>query len=296
MKTLHGQENLAILLLGTGGTIAGLGGDTYRAAQLPIDALIATLAPMPAFKHRMTGEQLAQIDSKNMSLDVWERLYTRLAKAQNDNTIDAVIITHGTDTMEETAYFLHRTLACTKPVILTGAMRAADATDSDGARNLNHALLQATQLGSGVWVAFAGKVFSGGNVQKIHPTRLDAFEAIRADEADEGEALIPLTLPIHRWPRVEVVMSYAGASSALVEVLIAQKVDGIVVAGTGNATVHQSLEASLHAAAKAGIAVALSSRCLQGAAIKNVHPAFEALPLPPALARVELVLRLCSRV
>ncbi len=278
MKNTNSQENLTILLLGTGGTIAGLLVDgpqaildkAYRAAQLPVEALI------PTSKHRIVSEQIAQIDSKDMSFEVWEKLYARISSAQNDPAIHAIVITHGTDTLEETAYFLHRTIACTKPVILTGAMRPADSADSDGPQNMAFALQQAEQLGAGVWVTFAGKVFSGDNVRKAHPTRLDAFDVINKGDAVRA----PLALfnpPIQRWPRVEIVMSYAGASGVLVEALIALKVDGIVVAGTGNCTVHDALQAKLDMACEAGIAVSLTTRCLAGRAIQE---------------RVDLMLRL----
>ena len=265
MKTANSQENLTILLLGTGGTIAGLlengpqatSSKGYKAAQLPVEALV------PASKHRIVSEQIAQIDSKDMSFAIWEKLYARISAAQNDPAIHAIVITHGTDTMEETAYFLHRTLACTKPVILTGAMRPADAADSDGPQNMAFAIQQAVLLSAGVWLTFAGKVYSGGQVQKVHPTRLDAFDVIESGEATHA----PLALfnpPIQRWPRVEIVLSYAGVSGELVEVLIAQKVDGIVVAGTGNFTVHDALQAKLDKARAAGIAVSLGTRCLAG--------------------------------
>jgi len=105
MKNNNSQENLTILLLGTGGTIAGLLEDGskaklgmgYRAAQLPVTALA------PASKHRIVSEQIAQIDSKDMIFSIWEKLYARISSAQNDPAIHAVVITHGTDTLEETA-------------------------------------------------------------------------------------------------------------------------------------------------------------------------------------------------
>ncbi len=280
MKNANSQENLTILLLGTGGTIAGLleGGSQamsnkgYRAAQLPVTALV------PESKYRIVSEQIAQIDSKDMSFEIWEKLYSRISSAQSDPAIHAIVVTHGTDTMEETAYFLHRTLVCTKPVILTGAMRPADAIDSDGSQNMAFAFEQVTHLSAGVWVAFAGKIFSGNNVRKAHPTRLDAFDLINDVAMTVSSApLAAFNPPIQRWPRVEIVMSYAGASGALVEALIAQKVDGIVVVGTGNCTAHDALQAKLNKAVRAGIAVSLCTRCLAGRAIQ---------------ARIDLMLRL----
>jgi L-asparaginase len=279
MKNQNSQENLTILLLGTGGTIAGLlengsqakQDKAYTSAQLPVEALI------PVSKHRIISEQIAQIDSKDMSFEIWEQLYARISAAQNDPAIHAIVITHGTDTMEETAYFLHRTLACTKPVILTGAMRPADALDADGPHNMAFAIQQAECLSAGVWVAFAGRVFSGDNVRKAHPIRLDAFESID-DDFVPYTSLVAFNPPIKCWPRVEVVMSYAGAKGETLDALIEQQVDGIVVAGTGSFTVHHALQAKLDKAREAGIAVSLGTRCLHGI----------------VQSRIELMLRLLS--
>jgi L-asparaginase len=285
-KTVNSQENLTILLLGTGGTIAGLlkegsqakQGGAYTSAQLPVDALV------PTSKHRIISEQIAQIDSKDMSFDVWEKLHIRILAAQNDPAIHAIVITHGTDTMEETAYFLHRTLVCSKPVILTGAMRPADAVGNDGPKNMAFALKQAKALRAGVWLAFAGKVFSGNNVRKAHPTRLDAFEAIADNFVADGSP-VSFHPPIKRWPRVEVVMSYAGADGAIVDALIALRVDGIVVVGTGNCTVHDALQAKLDKAREADIAVSLTTRCVTGSTQnKNAIQ-----------ARIDLILALLRR-
>ena len=149
-------------------------------------------------------------------------------------------------------------------------MRPADDEDSDGPQNMAFALKQAEQLGAGVWVAFAGRLFSGGNVRKAHPTRLDAFDVIdEASVAASPAPLIALKLPIQRWPSVEVVMSYAGTDGVVVNALIAQKVDGIVVVGTGNCTVHDVLKAKLDKALEAGIAVILTTRCSAGWVIQE---------------------------
>jgi L-asparaginase len=286
-KNQHSQPNLSILVLGTGGTIAGLGGDAYTAAQMTIDGLI------PSNNHHVVCEQIAQIDSKDMSFAVWERLYLRLSDAMQDSAIDAVVMTHGTDTMEETAYFLHATLACTKPVILTGAMRPADSEESDGPRNLSHALDTASTLAACVWIVFAEQVFPACGVQKNHPQRLDSF-GLREPSTTQPvpSTCFSLRLPVQRWPRVEIVMNYAGASGEIVDALLTQACDGIVVAATGNGTLSTSLEAALHKAAKAGVAVRLSTRCSQGSVIPNVHHAFKTSPLSPVQARVDLMLSL----
>lgn len=314
-KKQHSQQNLSIprkriLLLGTGGTIAGLsnaqksrdGADAslagYTAARLTVDALL------PMWPSHITTEQISQIDSKDMSFSVWERLYERLCVAMEDTSIGAVVITHGTDTLEETAYFLYRTLVATKPVVLTGAMRPADAVDSDGPNNLTDALRVASDmslqpLGGGVWVVFAGQTLRGDCTQKVHPHRLDAFVA-RDDIKREGDAwlmrrLFALKPPYKCWPWVEIVMNYAGASGQIVEALMVQNVDGIVVAGTGNGTISKDLVSALRQAASAGIAICLTTRCPQGQVVQDQTHMFEVSPLPAPQARVELLLELLSK-
>ncbi len=293
----NSQANLAnkpqaILVLGTGGTIAGLGGDAYTAAQLPINALLAP------FNDQVVSEQIAQIDSKDMCFAVWDRLYARLSGAILDAKVGAIVITHGTDTLEETAFFLHRAVACTKPVILTGAMRPADDPAADGPRNLADALAYANSLTAGVWVVLAGQALPAYGVQKNHPQALEAFGQRESNSTQVmSRAPFKLSQPVQRWPRVEIVMNYAGASGLLIEALIQQHVDGIVVdgivvAGTGNGTVSDALDAALHKALQAGIAVRLTTRCLQGSVIQNANHAFDLSPLSPVQARVDLMLDL----
>jgi L-asparaginase len=186
--------------------------------------------------------------------------------------VQGVVITHGTDTMEETAYFLHALLgaagAQAKPVVITGAMRPASALSPDGPQNMLDALAVAGHPGAcGVVVAMAGKVFSAVEVQKVHPYRRDAFDACDAGVlgyVEEGRVRMVRTWPAPDgyclqqwprgiadtpWPRVEIITSHAGAGGALVDALLADgsagtdPLRGLVVAGTGNGTVHRALEA-----------------------------------------------------
>jgi L-asparaginase len=309
----HSQENLSnnasyVLLLGTGGTIAGLTNQAsadmqgYHAAQLGIDALLAGVSM--AAGRRVRAEQTAQIDSKDMNFVVWEQLYARLCEAMSDHSVASVVITHGTDTLEETAYFLHRALLCSKPVILTGAMRPADSTSSDGLRNLSDAFNFSPQLAAGVWVVFAGQVLPAAGIQKKHPQNLEAFGLREMMPITSTSKTVPpvacLNLPIKHWPRVEIVMNYAGATGALVDALVMQKVGGIVVAGTGNGTVSASLKAALDKACKAGVAVCLTTRCAAGSVqlsgeldgeLRGDQP-FQVSPLSPVQARVDLLIHL----
>ncbi|KQW76572.1 asparaginase [Methylibium sp. Root1272] len=313
MQSPEPQTVARIVILATGGTIAGTAATAtdslgYSAAQLGIAQL---LAAVPALAGQpIEAEQVAQIDSKDMGMEVWRSLTRRVAHHLARPEVSGVVVTHGTDTLEETAYLLQRVLAPSKPVVLTGAMRPATAVQADGPQNLLDAVALAREPGAaGVCVVFAGSVFGAFDVRKRHTHRLDAFGA-----GDDGAiALIegggvrrlrdwPAGLPLgievleRPEPWVEIVISHAGASGAVVEALRAQRVDGLVVAGTGNGSLHHALEAALRTAQAAGIPVQRCTRVADGAVLPTGH---DALPISdartPAQARIELMLTLMAR-
>ena len=168
-----------IVILGTGGTIAGKAAQAndnvgYKAGEIHVEALIAGVPGLSAF--RLEACQLAQLDSKDMDFPTWRRLAlaveAQLARAE----VRGVVITHGTDTLEETAFFLHRVLAPGKPVVLTAAMRPATALQLDGPQNmLDAAHLVNDAQATGVMVCVAGQVYGAEQVQKAHSYRVDAF-------------------------------------------------------------------------------------------------------------------------
>lgn len=280
-----------IVVLGTGGTIAGTAasaGDNigYTAAQVGVAQLLDAIPALPAALagHAMVTEQVAQIDSKDMSFAVWQQLAGRVAHWLAQPEVQGIVITHGTDTLEETAYFLQSLLNPAKPVVLTCAMRPATAVVPDGPQNLLDAVAVAMHPGArGVVVVCAGTIHGALDVQKAHPYQVNAFSSGDAGplgyveegrlrllrdwpKAVNGNASIAIETVVHaaRWPRVEIVMNYAGASGAVVQALVAQGVDGLVAAGTGNGTLHHDLEAALLAAQRAGIKVVRASRCPNG--------------------------------
>lgn len=304
-----------LVVLGTGGTIAGTAatpGDNvgYRAAQLGVADLLAGLPSGVGL--RIETEQVAQLDSKDMDHASWQRLAQRVDFHLRREAVRAVVVTHGTDTLEETAYFLHRVLAPAKPVVLTAAMRPATALLADGPQNLLDALAVAATPGArGVVAVVANTLFVAPGLRKRHSYRLDAFDGGdagplgRIEEGrlktfrpwPQGEALglDRLAGDPARWPRIELVFSHAGARPDLVDALVAQRVAGLVVAGTGNGTVHAALEAALRRAVAAGIAVRRCTRCAAGGVIAA---AADALPsagdLTPVQARIELMLELLA--
>jgi len=309
-----------IAVVGTGGTIAGCAqnpGDAlnYRAAVLPVQDLLAGLALPPGLA--IEAQQLAQIDSKDVTEAHWRALLQAVQHQLERPEVLAVVVTHGTDTLEESAFLLQAVLQPPKPVLLVGAMRPSTALLSDGAQNLADALqLAATPGARGVLVPCAGQIYAGHEVRKLHPHRLEAFGAgdagalaalvggrlqrwrpwpgegglgdaaskaqgqLATDVATAGAALAPTVWPLSPrllprllaaapWPRVEWLSSHGAQSGALVRALLLQRAQadgseallrGLVVAGTGNATLHEALAQALQQAEQAGVVVWRCSR------------------------------------
>lgn len=320
-----------VVVLGTGGTIAGTAASRtdnigYAAAQVGVtDLLRATPGLSVVMAGRgLVAEQVAQIDSKDMGFAVWQQLALRVSFHLAQADVTGVVITHGTDTLDETAYFLHAVLPAvqraSKPVVLTCAMRPASSAAPDGPQNMMDAVSVAVTPGArGVLAVCAGRIHGAVDVQKVHPYRLDAFDsgdagvigyveegAVRLVKnwplalANNGDIAIEKIAFIVQWPRVEIVMSYAGASGAIVDALIrtgpdAPPVRGLVVAGTGNGTVHHNLEAALLRAQAAGVKVVRATRCPSGRVLPTSGSAIaDSEGLSPVKARVALMLALIA--
>jgi L-asparaginase len=260
----------------------------------------------------LEAEQVAQVDSKDMEFAIWQRLAQRCAHWLAQADVAGIVVTHGTDTMEETAFFLQAVLAPGKAVVLTGAMRPATSAAPDGPQNLADAIAVAATPGAqGVTVAFAGTVHAPRDVQKVHPYRIDAFSSGDAGplaHVEEGRVRLLRAWPrdpvlraaaslpdAAQWPRVEIVTSHAGASGAIVDALVQSGVRGIVVAATGNGTVHHALEEALLRAQAAGVAVRRASRCAQGRILTKPEDRLQAAEgLSPVKARIALLLELAG--
>ena len=312
-----------IVILGTGGTIAGKAasaGDNigYTAAQVGVAELVTAIAALAASSDLLV-EQVAQIDSKDMTFAVWVHLAERIHHFLARDDVAGVVITHGTDTLEETAYFLQAVLDPVKPVVLTCAMRPATSLAPDGPQNVMDALAVARHTGArGVVAVCAGVVHSALDVQKVHPYQLDAFSSgdsgpvayveegalrilrnwplgqqTRALPAIELIATLAQAVSGKTWPSVEVVMSYAGANGAVVEALCMAGVHGLVVAATGNGTLHHDLEVALLKAQSQGVSVIRATRCVNGRVLPKPGEALaDSNGLSPVKARIELMLRL----
>ena len=315
-KQVHLMKLRNVVILGTGGTIAGrslvaVDNIGYTAAQVEIGQLVADNPATAAFGP-ITTEQLCQIDSKDMSFAVWTQLAARVTHFLNQNDVQGIVITHGTDTLEETAYFLQAVCQPAKPVVLTCAMRPATSLASDGGQNILDALAVARYpRACGVVAVCAGTLHNALDVQKVHPYKLDAFSSGDAGPVgyvEEGRLrlLRNWQIPdvkhgfhamknIADWPRVEIIMSYAGASAGIVHALVEQGVRGIVVAATGNGSLHHDLEKGLLVAQDAGVRIVRATRCSNGPIQTLSNANFpDSKGLSPAKARVALMLELMA--
>lgn len=322
-----------IVFLGTGGTIAGTAVDTgdnvgYTAAQVGLGELLQAIPSLQAAlgDYAFLSEQVSQVDSKDIGWVQWRALAERIQHHLADPAVAAIVVTHGTDTLEETAFFLSQVLAekllAQKPVVFTCAMRPASSLAPDGPQNVLDAVAVArSSRARGVLAVCAGVVHAARDIQKIHPYRLSAFDSgdagplayveeghvrwLHACPVAEIAANSGLLVALSRdtWPRVEIVMSYAGATGATVRALCAPSVDiaqpvvqGIVVAGTGNGTIHHELESALREVQAQGVRVVRTTRCAYGDVVAgNAVGSFAVLQgLSPVKARIALMLELMA--
>lgn len=319
------------MVLGTGGTIAGTASSAsdnigYTAAQVGVAQLLDAI---PGLRHVLNGhslhsEQVAQVDSKDMRFDIWMALAKAVAHHLAQADVAGVVITHGTDTLEETAFFLHSVLPPglinTKPVVLTAAMRPASSAAPDGPQNLMDAVAVVLTPGAqGVLAVCAGTVHAALEVQKSHTYKLDAFSSGDAGPVgyiEEAQVRLLKNWPSGQankalvaidniaigvdWPRVEIVMNYAGVSGAVVDALLRPSdgvapLRGLVVAGTGNGTIHHDLEAALRRAIQAGVTVVRATRCANGRVLHTAHGEFaDSNGLSPVKARIAMMLALMA--
>ncbi len=275
-----------VKILATGGTIAGAGSAAdqagYKAGALPIDDLLNAVPQIHKFA-RVTGEQISSIGSQDMSIEIWLKLNKRINEIFAKDEADAVVITHGTDTQEETSFFLNLTLRSDKPVVFTGSMRAATAISADGPKNLFDAVVVAASpasKGKGPIVVFSENIYDGRDIVKTNSTHMEPYtapnagpigqvydakvfyytESLRTSDKDTPFDITGLT----KLPRVEIVYMYADASPTLINTLVNEKVDGIVVAGVGNGNFNKAYYDAIDNAVKKGVVVCRATRCTGG--------------------------------
>ncbi len=313
------EKRSKVVVLGTGGTIAGWAPDPskgrqYQAGELTASDLVQGLGDE---QDHIVTEEVARIDSKNMGWPVWERLVARVQHWLDQEDVQGVVVTHGTDTLEETAILLHTLFSGLKTVVITGAMRAANVPEPDGPGNLRQALALAGAPGSaGVVCVFAGQVHAAASLTKVDCQALNAFgsadpvawglalenlDALQkrfAQQATPAVGLPPKALAqVAAWPWVELVFNHAAQDGAVVKALLESKTppQGWVVAGTGNGTMSQGLEAALIMAQHGGARVWRTSRCAKGQLQAQDGEVFQTTSgLNPYKARVVLALTLVA--
>lgn len=309
-----------IAILGTGGTIAGRGSTNggsvgYQAAQIGVAQLLQAIS-LEGLHKRFTFEveQVAQLDSKDMDIATWQQLARACVSWLDQDDVTGLVITHGTDTLEETAWFLQCVLQPTKPVVLTCAMRPATALSADGPANLRDALLCAAQGKAGVWVVAAGEVHSARWLRKVHPYRVNAFSSGAHSPVawvEEGRVRWTIGIPAvqtariqtavwcadaTQWPWVEIVLSTADARPAAVDALVVAGVKGLVVAGTGNGSIHKAMLQALHRAMEQGVLVWRTTRCEQGQIVlAEGEQDSTVTALSPVKARISMMLALLQQ-
>ena len=284
-----GLPNIAVLA--TGGTIAGAGnsatGSSYTAGKVSVNHLVAAV-PQLAEIANIVPKQVVQIGSQDMTDDVWRKLNKTINA--DCSKYDGFVITHGTDTMEETGYFLNLTLRCKKPVVLVGAMLPSTGLGADGPRNLYNAVLVASTKATaeqGVVVAMNNIVVGARDVLKSNTVQPDTFIAGNFGKVGtifnnkvtyESKPLRKHTYQtpfkvdnLTKLPKVGIVYNHGGVEDVQVKALVNAGYEGIVNAGVGNGNIHKSIFPVLEKAAKNGIAVVRSSRVPTGATTKDAE-------------------------
>lgn len=309
-----------IRLLATGGTIAGAQTSEtargYKAGAFSMNALIAAV-PQIAGLASLEIEQVAAIGSQDMDEPTWRMLAARTQAALDSPKIAGVVITHGTDTMEETAFFLNLVVHSKKPVVLVGAMRPATAMSADGPMNLYNAVAVAAHPeggARGVLVVANDEIHFAREVAKTNTTQVGTFRASHRGLAGLVNAgrLHWYAPPVRRHtahsefslaeakvlPRVDIVYAYAGMGRELIDAAVEAGARGLVIAGVGDGNMNAIALCAAAEAAKAGVAIVRSSRTGGGVVERNIEVADDQLgfiaadELNPQKARVLLMLGL----
>ena len=298
-----------IRIIATGGTIAGVSesatSSAYSAGQVGVQTLIDAV-PQMLYLADISGEQLVNIGSQDMNDEVWLKLAKRINQLLNVEGYDGVVITHGTDTMEETAYFLNLTVHSDKPVVLVGSMRPSTGISADGPGNLYAGVAAAASpnsKGRGVLVcmnnllldvatfqsANYGKVGYVYNGEAIYNRNIDNLHTTKSEFNVDN---------LDRLPKVGIVYGYANASPLPMQAFVDANYDGIVLAGVGDGNFYKDVFDVALKAREKGINIVRSSRCptgptcLNGEVDDDKYHFVAALTLNPQKARVLLMLAL----
>lgn len=281
------EQKPTVYILATGGTIAGAGATEvtsgYKAGAISVDQMLAAVPEIMDIAD-IKGEQVASIGSQDMNDEVWLKLAKRVNELLSQDNVRGIVITHGTDTQEETAYFLNLTVKSNKPVVLVGSMRPSTAISADGPRNIYNAVACAVDgqsIGRGVMLVMDDKILGADDLAKTNTLSVGTFQnpnygplgimyngkpiysrqtVKRHTTLSEFDVTNLTTLP-----RVEIILSYSNATALFVDAAVNAGAQGIVVAGVGNGNMTTVMQNALENVRKQkNIAVVRSSRIMTG--------------------------------
>lgn len=314
-----------VALFATGGTIVSSGESAtqmtgYSIKDFRVDDLLKAVPALDEVAN-LDVTQVANIDSSSMTSRVWGDLARAIEAALSRDDTAGAVVTHGTDTLEETAYFLNLVLKTEKPVVLVGAMRPATALSADGPLNLLNAVRVACDpeaRGRGVLVVLNDTVLAAREATKAHPTNVATFRGPDAGmlgmvagariewlsrsakrHTTETPFAVSMLEGVERLPRVDIIYSHVDDDGLFVKAAVAAGARGIVHAGTGNGSIHSDTEPALFEAAREGVLVVRASRTGSGATVEGLDAWQRAGFIPsgtlnPQKARVLLQLALLA--
>jgi L-asparaginase len=312
-----------IVILATGGTIAGAAATGtqagYTSGAVTIDAMIAAV---PGIKDmaNIKGEQVSNVGSQDMSFDIMLTLAKRINELMAKSDVDGIVVTHGTDTMEETAFFLNLVVKGDKPVVMVGSMRPSTAVSADGPLNLYNAVgvaVDANARGRGVLVVMNDWIHAAHSLTKTSTTAIQTFQSplrglvgiasygkndfYNTPEWKHTSGSEFNVTEVTKLPRVDIVFACADMSPDLIDAAVANGAKGIVIAGVGNGNMNKaSLDAAANAVKK-GVVVVRSTRVATGTVGRNVEVNDDQLgfiasdELNPQKARILLSLALLKQ-
>jgi L-asparaginase len=311
-----------IAVLATGGTIAGTAASptdaAYAPARLDVEAMIASVPGIGALA-TIRAEQMANVASQDMTFAIMIALANRINALLKSGKVDGVVVTHGTDTMEETAFFLNLTVKSRRPVVMTGSMRPATAMSADGPLNLYNAVAVAADpaaAGRGVLVVMNDRIHGAHSLTKTNTTAVETFlspltgfigtvnygqtQYFRAPFRRHTDSSEFDVNGVTELPRVDILYACADMPADLVDCSVAQGARGIVVAGDGNGNMNAPTLARAARAAAVGVVIVRSSRVASGTVSRNMEVDDDRLgfvaadELNPAKARILLMLALLT--
>ncbi|SAL70168.1 L-asparaginase [Caballeronia arvi] len=280
-----------ILVLATGGTISGTADPRsaigYNSGNVKGQELVRGVPGIEKLAS-IDAEQISNVGSQDMNDKIWFQLARRIQEAFDKNEADGIVITHGTDTIEETAFFLQNVLRSNKPVVLVGSMRPGGTTSADGPNNLYEAVevaASAQSRGRGVMVVMNDQIHAPRWITKTNTTAVQAFASPNAGvvgyvdpasvrfvapvpQAPREVLNLPADGPL---PRVDIVYAHANMDGRQIDHAIADGAKGIVIAGEGDGDASKDALAALDRAVKKGIVVVRSTRVVSGFVNRNVE-------------------------